>query len=199
MFTERHFNNFTACQVVVSEAVLQALISIGSVKTQMQLQIQQQMQNVSASACANARTNVNVIACAYANTIAIANMVTAHFLEAMGLLRISGSNGNSAEEAEAHAGLAHCMVAGRAADAKPCWHITHGPPCCHAVLCCSHAAIYQAQSCTCSLTHSSLSRQCYQPNCGGPGSGGGDGNKGWRGRGVMQPRSYAEVRAVLAA
>ena len=99
--------------------------------------------------------------------------------EPMGLLRMSGSNGNGAEEAEAHARLAHCMVARRAADAKPCWHIPHGPPCCHAVLCCSHAAVHQTQGCTCSLIHSTSSSGWCLPTCGGGGGGrGGQGNRG---------------------
>ena len=54
---------------------------------------------------------------------------SAHFLEPMGVLGISGSNGNCAEDAEAHAGLADCMVPGGAANAKPCWHNPCGLPC----------------------------------------------------------------------
>ena len=53
----------------------------------------------------------------------------AHLLEAMGLLGISGSNGDSAEDAEAHARLPHCMVARGSADAKPRRDIRAGLPC----------------------------------------------------------------------
>jgi len=83
-----------------------------------------------------------------------------HPLQSMLLLGIASSNGNGAEQAEAHAGLVHGMMPWRSADAKTCWHILGEQPLGLASCCCLYAGIYQAECSTCSLTSTSLMQGC---------------------------------------